>query len=153
MARIDTRHLLTMRCDVDSTSHLGAVPQGYERRIVTVSGGTFEGHDLRGRIRPGGGDFLTIRSDGAYHLDVRLVLETDGGELIYMTYIGRRNGPPEVMARYKRNEAVGADEDYFRTIVQFETAAPRLLRLNDLLAVGTGSRTAQGPIYEIFEVL
>lgn len=153
MTRIDTRHLLTMRCDVDATHHLGRVPGGYDRRVVIVSGGSFEGPDMRGRILPGGGDFLTIRPDGAFNLDVRLVLETDGGELIYMTYIGRRNGPPEVMEKYKRGEAVAEGEDYFRTIVQFETAAPSLLRLNDILAVGTGRRDATGPVYEIFELL
>ncbi|MFD2857765.1 DUF3237 domain-containing protein [Seohaeicola zhoushanensis] len=108
---------------------------------------------MTGKVRSGGGDFLTIRPDGGYNLDVRLVLETEMGELIYMTYVGRRNGAPEVMDRYKRNEAVAAGEDYFRTIVQFETAAPRLFRLNDILAVGTGLRLASGPVYEIFEIL
>ena len=153
MTGLATKHLLTLRCSVTATHHLGRVPGGYDRRVVIVSGGTFEGADLRGTVLPGGGDFLTIRPDGAFNLDVRLVLKTDDGALIYMTYVGRRNGPPEVMEKYRRGEAVAEGEDYFRTLVQFETAAPALARLNDILAVGTGRRDATGPVYEIFEVL
>jgi hypothetical protein len=48
---------------------------------------------------------------------------------------------------------VAYGEDYFRTTVQFETAAARLSWLNDILAIGAGYRTADGPIYAIFEIL
>lgn len=143
---------MTLRCDVEATHHLGRVPDGYDRRVVVGGGGTFDGPGMRGRVLPGGDDFLTIRPDGAFNLDVRLVLETEDGELIYMTYIGRRNGPPDVMETYRRGAAVAEGEDYFRTIVQFETAAPGLSRLNDILAVGTGRRDTTGPVYEIFEL-
>jgi len=35
----------------------------------------------------------------------------------------------------------------------FETAAPKYDWLNRLLAVGIGHRTADGPIYSLFELL
>jgi hypothetical protein len=35
----------------------------------------------------------------------------------------------------------------------FETAAQRLIWLNDILAIGIGSRRPQGPCYEVFELL
>jgi len=136
----------------NGATHIGPVPTGYSRRVVFVTGGTFVGDRMSGRVLPGGGDFLTMRPDGAMNLDVRLVLETDAGELVYITYIGRRNGPPAVMEKYKKSEAVAYGEDYFRTIVQFETAAPRLMWLNDILGIGAGYRTVEGAVYEIFEI-
>jgi hypothetical protein len=154
MVEIKLRPLFDLRIETaNGATHIGPVPAGYQRRVVFVTGGSFEGERLRGTVLPGGGDFLIMRPDGAMHLDVRLVLETDKGEMIYTTYVGRRHGPPEVMERYRKSEPVAYGEDYFRTIVQFETAAVRLSWLNDILAIGAGYRTAEGPIYEIFEIL
>jgi hypothetical protein len=154
MVEIKLRPLFDLRIETaNGATHIGPVPTGYQRRVVFVTGGSFEGERLRGTVLPGGGDFLIMRPDGAMHLDVRLVLETDKGEMIYMTYVGRRHGPPEVMERYKKSEPVAYGEDYFRTIVQFETAAGHLSWLNGILAIGAGYRTAEGPIYEIFEIL
>ncbi|MDR3453087.1 MAG: DUF3237 domain-containing protein [Rhodoferax sp.] len=155
MDTINVRSLMTMTAwaDTSTANHIGNVPAGYARRVTFVTGGTFEGERLRGRVLPAGGDFLILRPDGAMHLDVRLVLETDQGELIYITYVGRRYAPPEVMARYVGSEAVDADAEYFRTLVQFECASPRLLWLNNLMAVGFGSRSASGVTYRIVEIL
>jgi hypothetical protein len=81
------------------------------------------------------------------------VLQTDDGALIGMTYRGVRHGPAEVMAKVNRGEPVDPSSYYFRTATLFETSAPRYEFLNRLVAVGTGRRTAEGPIYEVFEVL
>ena len=35
----------------------------------------------------------------------------------------------------------------------FETASPQYQWLNRIIAVGTGRRTPEGPVYEVFEVL
>jgi hypothetical protein len=154
MVDVKLRPLFEMRAHAaNGATHIGPVPLGYQRRIVFVTGGTFEGEHLKGKVLPGGGDFMMMRPDGGMHLDVRLVLETDQKEFIYMTYVGRRHGPPEVMERYKKSEAVAYGEDYFRTIVQFETSASRLLWLNSVLAIGAGYRTAEAAVYEIFEIL
>jgi hypothetical protein len=132
---------------------IGEVPQGYFRRAGIVTSGTFSGERLNGRALPGGGDWLIRRPDGVIHLDVRAILETDSGETIYMTYTGRLKSDPSVDARLAAGEAIGADEIYFRTAVQFETAAPDLLWLNDIVAFGVGHRKPEGPVYEIFELL
>jgi hypothetical protein len=132
--------------------HVGAVPTGYIRRVVIVTGGNFAGDRLSGRVLGGGGDFMTMRPDGGMNLDVRLVLETQKGERIYVTYLGRRNGGPEIMARYRNLEPVGRGEDYFRASFLFETASVELSWLNDIIAIGAGYRLATGPVYEVFEV-
>jgi hypothetical protein len=104
-------------------------------------------------VLPGGADWIMLRPDGATTLDVRLVLQTDDGATIGMTYRGMRHGPPEIMERVGRGEAVAPGSYYFRTAIAFETAAPRYAWLNRILAVGTGERPPSGPVYDVFEVL
>jgi hypothetical protein len=154
MNGIQLRHLFTIKADVDVPPQLvGAVPMGYTRRVMCVTGGRFEGERLRGKVLPGGADTVLERADGGLHLDVRLMLETDAGELIYMTYTGRRNGPPELMKKIVAREPIPRGADYFRVAIQFETAAKDLLWLNDRIAIGSGHREPNGPVYEVHEVL
>ncbi|MCK9502996.1 MAG: DUF3237 domain-containing protein [Porticoccaceae bacterium] len=141
---------------VDFETHpqiIGDVPAGYFRRAGIISGGSFKGAALSGKALPGGGDWLIRRPDGVIHLDVRAILETDDGETLYMTYTGRLKSPPDGEERLARGETLSGSEIYFRTWVQFETAAPRLLWLNDIVAVGVGQRRPQGPHYDIYELL
>lgn len=135
MSDIETRPLFTLRIEVDPPPHaVGLVPQGYTRRFACITGGSFEGERLRGSVLPGGSDILLERADGALQQDVRLLLKTDAGDLVYLTYSGRRVG------------------EYFRTVMQFEAAAPQLLWLNNLVAVAKGKREASGPVYQVFEI-
>lgn len=154
MTPISLQPLFTIKADVDAPPQLvGAVPHGYTRRVMCVSGGRFEGERLRGRVLPGGADVVVERPDGGLHLDVRLMLETDDGELVYMTYTGRRNGPtPEIMKKIVNREPIPRGADYFRVAVQFETASKKLAWLNDKIAIGTGTREPNGPVYDIWEV-
>jgi hypothetical protein len=132
---------------------VGNVPMGYFRRSSIITAGRFSGDRLSGRALAGGGDWLTKRADGVIHLDVRAMLETDAGEGIYMTYTGRLKMPPDAEERLARGESLSGEQLYFRTAVAFETAAPRLIWLNDILAIGIGSRRPQGPRYEVLELL
>ena len=152
MAEIRTTHLITLALAVGAVQAVGATPAG-NRRIGLVSGGTFHGERLRGTVLPGGADWIIVRPDGATTLDVRLVLETDDKALIGMTYRGMRHGPAAVMDRVNRGETVDPSDYYFRTAVAFETAAAKYDWLNRIIAVGTGRRPPEGPVYEIFEVL
>jgi Protein of unknown function (DUF3237) len=104
-------------------------------------------------VEPSGSDWIYQRADGAMALDVRLVLKTEDGALIGLTYRGFRHGPAEVLARLGSGEAVDPSEYYFRTAMFFETAAERYDWLNRVVAVSTGRRLPEGPVYEVFEVL
>ncbi len=150
---IETKHLFTMPVDVEIPLQMvGATPVG-ERRIAKVTGGTFKGPELKGRILPGGGDWLLLLADGTLKLDVRATLETDDGALIYMTYRGYRHGPVEVMERLNNGEPVDPSEYYFRVTPFFETGAEKYAWLNRIIAVGTGHRLPSGPVYEIYQIL
>ena len=65
---------------------------------------------------------------------------------------GVRAATPEVLTA-RPGELVPASEYYFRTAMRFRTAALRLARLNDVLAVAYGERRRQGVHLEVFEVL
>jgi Protein of unknown function (DUF3237) len=131
---------------------LGVVPHG-TRVIAPITGGTFEGPRLRGKVLPGGGDWTLSRSDGILELDLRITLETDDGALINMNSFGLRHGPPEVLAALARGESVDPSKYYFRTAPRFETSAPPYAFLNRLIAVASGDRRATGPIYTINEIV
>ena len=152
LRELRTRPLLAIRLDVRGPMPVIATP-GAGRRIGVVTGGTFDGERLSGTVMDGGSDWQTLRADGSVALDVRLILKTDDGAHVAMTYRGVRHGTPEAIARVDRGEVVDPSEIYFRTLVQFETAAPRYDWLNHVVAVGVGQRRADGPVYSVFEVL
>ena len=104
-------------------------------------------------MQPGGSDWQTLRADHTTTIDVRLVLETEGGDLIGMTYKGYRHGPRETLARLDRGDAVDPSEYYFRLAPFFETASERIAWLNQTITVATGHRFPDGPLYSVFEVL
>ena len=144
--------LFAFQIEVKPPSIIGATP-GYDRRIGEIAGGRFEGERLRGKILSGGSDWQSLRSDGATTLNVRLVMQTDEGELIAMTYGGVRHGPKEVLDRIARGENVNPSEYYMRATPYFETASQTLGWLNRVVSVAYGHRVAGGAIYQVFEIL
>ncbi len=149
---VRTRPLFAVRLDVRKLLMVGATPGAY-RRIGIVFGGSFEGDRLSGTVLDGGSDWQAVRPDGATTLDVRLVLKTEDDALITMGYRGLRHGPPEILARLEKGEAVDPASYYFRIAPLFETASPKYDWINRIIAVGIGHRRADGPIYSVFEVL
>jgi hypothetical protein len=113
-------------------------PQG-GRMFIGVTGGTFEGERLRGSVLPGsGGDYVTLRASGSMKLDVRLVLTTDDGAPILMTYTGIG--------------AIDADGFGLRTAPLFETGDARYAWLNDVQGVAVGELTAEGVTYNVYSL-
>jgi hypothetical protein len=129
---------------------LGVTPMG-ERRIIDIVGGTFEGERLRGEILPGGADWQIVRGAVSV-LEARFTMRTDDGALIYVMNHGIRKGPAEVMARLAQGEAVDPRSYSFRMSPRFETSAERYAWLNDIVAVGSGMRTPDRVIYDVYEL-
>ncbi|HAU5565759.1 TPA: DUF3237 domain-containing protein [Serratia fonticola] len=148
---VQTRPLMVLTLDVSGPVDIGMTP-GHNRKIGQISGGVFEGDRLRGTVLDGGADWQTVRQDGAWTMDVRVVLRTDDDALIAMTYQGIRAGEAEVLKRLPQG-GVEPSEYYFRTTPVFETASEKYGWLNSIITVGIGHRLPQGPVYSIFEVL
>ena len=149
---MNSRPLMTVRIAAAPPQRLGTVPHGV-RSVVPVIGGDFEGPRLRGKVLPGGGDWLLLRSDGVLELDLRITLETDDHASIYMTFQGVRHGSPDVIAALGRGEVVDPARYYFRTVPRFETSAEAYAFLNRIIAVGAGETRPDGAVHRIEEIL
>ena len=68
--------LYELEATLDSTIDLGKTPLG-NRLIHTVSGGFFEGPNIKGEILPIGADWALVFDSGVKKLDVNIVLKTD----------------------------------------------------------------------------
>ena len=131
---------------------LGDVAEGH-RRIVPLTGGTFTGPELNGKLLPGASaDWQIVLPDGTALGDIRYTLQTDGGVLLYVQSRGVRHGSPEVLERLGRGEDVDASEYTFRTSTRIETASRELDWLNKGVFVGVGGRRPGGVIYETYLV-
>lgn len=152
MTILKHQHLTTLTLDVDfpATAGIGATPAGI-RRIAPVTGGTFVGDRLSGTARAGA-DWAVIRPDGALNIDVRLTLETHDHALIYLQYAGRFVATPDGMARFSKGVLLDPADYSLVITAKFESGDERYVWLNNVIAVGTGEQTPNGPIYSLFEV-
>jgi muconolactone delta-isomerase len=123
------------------------------RRIVPLTGGTFTGPLLNGKLLPeASADWQIVLGDGTAVADVRYTLQTDGGDVLYVQSRGVRHGSAEVLARLARGEDVDASEYTFRTCTHIETAAGALDWLNKGVFVSVGGRQPSGVAYETYLV-
>lgn len=131
---------------------LGDSAQG-RRRIVPLTGGTFTGPTINGKLLPGASaDWQTVLPDGTAIGDIRYTLQTQGGEVLYVQSRGVRHGSADVLARLARGEDVEAREYTFRTSTEIETAAAQLDWLNKGVFVSVGGRQPGGVVYETYLV-
>ncbi len=65
----------------------GTTPRG-GRRIIPITGGSFEGPAIRGQVMPGGWDWQLDRPDGCTDVVADYFLKTDDGVVINVRNIG-----------------------------------------------------------------
>jgi len=102
----------------------GATAYG-KRNIVPITGGSFEGPDIRGEIIPGGWDWQLQRADGCSDVKADYMLRTDDGVVINILNQGALCSP-------KPGEPLTA-----RTIVRLEAPTGRYEWLSKHAFVGT----------------
>jgi hypothetical protein len=151
VSEIKTEFLFRIALEFD-VHILGDTPHGI-RRIARLTAGSFEGPKLNGTVLPGGGSWAVLRRDDVLEIEVRITLETDDKQHIYMQWKGLRHGPKEVMDRLNRGENVDPAAYYFRTTPYFETSSEKYSWMNRICSIATGSRKAGGRTLEVFQVL
>ena len=134
--------LFALSAEVGELVSMGHGPLG-ERRVVGITGGSFEGPQLRGVVLPGGADWQIVRADGVLDIDARYAMREERGGMVRVLSQGYRYGPPEVLAALARGEEVERSKYFFRTIMRFETGAPELAWLNRTIAIATAERKAR----------
>jgi hypothetical protein len=147
----DLNLLLEVRASLDAPIVVGDVPEG-KRRVVPVSGGTFEGPKLRGNLLPGGADWQYLRPDGVMIVEAQYLLRTDDGVIIQVSNRGMRHGPEEVMRRLGAGESVDPAEYYFRATPRLSAPAGRYDWLNRRIFLCTGARYPDAVALWFYEV-
>ena len=126
----------TMTFTLATTTFLTDTPRG-TRVIVEVSNGTLVGDRIRAKQHGvAAGDWLTVDAQGLGTLDVRGVMETDDGALIYMTYNGRMD------------TTAGTGPI---TAPLFDTGDERYRWLAKIQAVAKGTIDGETLTYEVYE--
>lgn len=139
---------------VDQPQLFGPTPQASgERRIINITGGEFDGARLKGKVLQGGADWQVIRADGVAQLEARFTMQTHDGALLYVKNFGFRHGAPAVIARLFSGEVVDPVQYYFRMTPLIETGDARYAWLNSLIMVGSGMRTKDRVIYDVYAII
>jgi hypothetical protein len=110
------------------------------RMIFELEGGTLDGERVNAKlIGQAGGDWLVVGPDGTGTLDVRMLVETDDGALVFITYNGRVDT---------------GNARHVYAAPRFETGDERYLWLNKIQAVAKGTLSEDGTTlsYELCEV-
>lgn len=147
-------HLFTMRATLAPGLDGGEGPLG-RRTLNAVAKGDFLGERLRGEINPGTGDWMLTRNNVRV-VDARVVLRTDDGALIHMSYGGRIMFPDDLgdaVRDASTRHLIDPSRYYFRTTPLFETGAKRYAWINGIVAVGSGRLIEGGGVaYDVFEL-
>lgn len=129
---LPVQYLCTMHAVLAPPVVIPDGPHG-TRVLVTVTGGTVLGPRINGEVLGGGGDWVTIRSNGIAQLDVRLTIRTDDDAIVYMQYGG----------------ILGADR-IARVAPLFQAGDERYAWLNDIQAIGMGVPATGEVTYEVY---
>jgi hypothetical protein len=136
---IELLPLGTLTIVIDQHTVVGATPAG--KRIV---GEALSCHWVGDRVNAWqhgnmSHDWLMVHGDGSVSVDARLLLMTDDGAAITMTYRGKAAKPP-------------AEGGVVFSTPVFETGDERYLWLNGIQAVAKGIREDKILTYEIYQL-
>jgi hypothetical protein len=153
-SRLRLEYLMTFHADFVQPVDIGQVAAGH-RQIFMISGGTFDGPRLRGKILSGPVDWFLTAPDGIGRMDVRGIFQTDDGTNIYMRYQGVQVMTAAAGAKIPKGEVIDFGEIYWLATPVFETGDPRYAWLNNIIAV---SEARLGPNaswveYRVFQVV
>lgn len=115
---------------------VGEVSSG-RQRIIPITGGSFEGPSIRGKVIPGAADWNLVRNDGVTVVSASYFLRTDDGVYIKILNQGvnpllAAGAPPPSRPRF--------------TIPSFEAPKGRYDWLNKSVFVGTLTPGAPGSV-------
>lgn len=130
--------LATLRITISQHTRIDDVPVG-SRIVGEASACVLDGERVRASMRGTSSDWLTLHHDGTVSVDARLLLATESGAGLTITYRGKASALP----------ATGAPVYIAPT---FETGDPRLAWLNAIQAVGKGIRNDKSLVYELYEL-
>lgn len=142
---------LTYNATLKDPVPVGAGPYG-TRVVYEVTGGSFDGKRLKGKVLTGGADWFLVGPDGWGRLDVRAQFLTDDGAAIYAVYYGVLEMNEKVQRAIAAGGSTDYGDQYFRTSPRFETGDPRYSWLNHTVFVAEGRIAPHAVEYKVYRV-
>ena len=144
-----TEYLMTLRGSLEPAQVIDS-----SRVAVNVPGGTVDEPRIKGKILPPAGDWGYILPSGVFRLDVRATIQTDDGEIIYVTYNGVWQATKEVTDKFNNGETITSADCYFFSAPTFQTKSEKYGWLNAVQAVGKMVELKRGDhiTYDLFIV-
>ena len=129
--------LCSVEIDVGEKFEIGKTGFG-QRLIGEIVAARWQGNRFKAKmVGAASADWALTTEDGLIQVDVRMTLETDDGELVYVSYTGLLD--------------TAAENAPCRTAIRFETAADRYQWLTRTLCVGDGRFDGDKRVtYDIF---
>jgi Protein of unknown function (DUF3237) len=127
MASLEADFLFRIEIKIQNVDAIGELAKG--TRSIGGGPGRVEGPVIKGEVELT--DWFLVRSDGAGEVDVRGMIRTGDGALIYLYYTGLLDG------RKDGSVSIGG-RCPIRTAVRFETSAKAYADLNFTQGVGIG---------------
>lgn len=153
-AAMDIRLNFAFSAEITLGPVLELGPTGHgQRRIIPITGGTFNGPEFNGVVLSGGADWQIVRQDNVAELDARYTLKTDDGALIYISNKGYRHGPAEILSKISKGEDVDPGQYYFRTAATFETSAEKYQWLTRTIVIATAERKKDKVLIDFYKVI
>ena len=118
------------------------VNKGFQ--IVDIPSGWVEGPGIKGKVLPPSGDWLRTLASGVTRVDVRVVVQTDDNQIVYISYSGTLQCPKESVDKLMNGELLKADDCYAMVTPMFETSSGKYSWLNSVQAVGKMVELKQG---------
>jgi hypothetical protein len=150
---MDLEYEFTYRASFNEGVEIGDGPFG-RRVAVEVTGGSFEGKRLKGKLLGGGGDWILVGPDGFGRLDVRIQMRTDDGAPIYLHYDGLLEMNDKVQrAMADQNASTDWGDQYLRSAPRLESGDPRYAWVSRSLFVSEGRLLAGRVVeYKVYRV-
>ncbi len=105
-------------------------------RITKIASGVVSGTNIKGTIQQPSADWVQILPSGVVRLDVRLLVKTDEGEAIYLSYNGVFKHSEESLEKQKKGEEITPDDGWYAFATPtFRTSSKKYDYLNGIQAV------------------
>lgn len=105
-------------------------------RITKITSGVVSGPNIKGTIQPPSADWVQILPSGVIRLDVRMLVKTDEGESIYVSYNGVFKHSEESLEKQKKGEEVTPEDGWYAFATPtFRTSSKKHDYLNGIQAV------------------
>jgi Protein of unknown function (DUF3237) len=144
-----------LKVTTDKAMSVGQTSHG-ERRIIPITGGTFEGPKMKGIVLNGGADYQFVNKENTRtEIEAIYTIKTDDGILIHIRNVGVVIKTLENAAKLAKGEPMDTSKNYFRAVPKFEAPNDSKYNwLNDAIFVCKGIPTGKGfVIIQVWKIL